>query len=96
MFKNKKSKIIGLTLVVSSAAYAFPWDIDMVDSVSYRGYEWKMLPTPEGAASQDNEVFNEYSPWQDTQLTRKGYRDFKLTVDVPDEEDLGYKHSNFE
>lgn len=36
-------------LLASSTAQAFPWDIDMVDAVFYRAYEWEMMHPPEGA-----------------------------------------------
>ncbi len=50
-------KGFGITATVfalSATAYALPWDIDMVDSVFFRGYEWKMPKTPEGSVSVDN------------------------------------------
>ena len=38
-------------LLASTVAWAFPWDIDMVDAVFLRAFEWEMLDTPEGAVS---------------------------------------------
>jgi S-disulfanyl-L-cysteine oxidoreductase SoxD len=37
----------------STAAWAFPWDIDMTDSQAFKAYEWKMHPLPDGAVSVD-------------------------------------------
>lgn len=68
MLKNRKLQVAGLALCTSVVAYASPWDIDMVDAVFMRGYEWRMMKTPEGAVSMDNT----YS------MTEKGYRPFKL------------------
>jgi mono/diheme cytochrome c family protein len=39
---------------LSTAAVAFPWDIDMVDSLFVRGYEAPMENLPEGVVSQNN------------------------------------------
>ncbi|MFT4979911.1 MAG: mono/diheme cytochrome c family protein, partial [Myxococcota bacterium] len=36
-------------LLAASTAQAFPWDIDMVDAVFLRAYEWEMMLPPEGA-----------------------------------------------
>lgn len=36
-------------LLAASTAQAFPWDIDMVDAVFYRAYEWEMMLPPEGS-----------------------------------------------
>lgn len=48
----------GAALVASTAAWAFPWDIDMVDAEFFRAYEWTMMQPPEGAVSRDNYVAN--------------------------------------
>src|SRR5687768_12990708 len=52
-WRNKKKLVVSAALVAmaSTAAWAFPWDIDMVDSLAYKAYEWKMMPLPEGAQS---------------------------------------------
>jgi len=31
-------------MLVAGAAWAFPWDIDMVDSVNFKAFEWRMAP----------------------------------------------------
>jgi len=31
-------------VLLAGLAWASPWDIDMVDSVGFKAYEWKMLP----------------------------------------------------
>jgi hypothetical protein len=53
----KKKQIISsifLFSLVGTTAYAFPWDIDMVDAIFVRGYEKPMLTPPEGAVSTNN------------------------------------------
>ena len=50
-------KTIGISALffgLSATAFAFPWDIDMVDSIFIRGYEKPMMTPPEGAISQNN------------------------------------------
>jgi len=40
-------------MFVAGTAWAFPWDIDMVDSRGYRAYEWVMrAPIPEGSVQR--------------------------------------------
>ena len=51
-FLNRKVLVGGAALAaLSTAAWAFPWDIDMVDAKYLRAYEWKMMTPPEGAVS---------------------------------------------
>ena len=38
---------------LSTAAWAFPWDIDMVDALYKKAYGWKMMTPPEGAVSRN-------------------------------------------
>ncbi|MEC7987648.1 MAG: cytochrome c [Myxococcota bacterium] len=53
--KIKKSIAIAVgVLALSSTAYAFPWDIDLVDTPYYRGYEWRMMKPADNAVSQNN------------------------------------------
>lgn len=41
-------------LLISGGVWAFPWDIDMVDSRAFRAYEWKMKqPIPDGVIQRD-------------------------------------------
>jgi len=54
MTLKKYLLIVGAVFGISATAYAFPWDIDLVDAIFYRGYEWRMPTTPEGAVSQNN------------------------------------------
>ena len=35
----------------STAAWAFPWDIDMVDSLAFKAFEWRMKQLPVGTVS---------------------------------------------
>lgn len=44
--------ILGVALL-STAAWAFPWDIDMVDSPAAKAYKWKMMPLPEGVVARN-------------------------------------------
>jgi S-disulfanyl-L-cysteine oxidoreductase SoxD len=45
--------VVGLALLAlgSTAAWAFPWDIDMVDSLAFKAFEWRMKPLPVGTVS---------------------------------------------
>ena len=43
--KLARGLAVGL-LLVAGAAWASPWDIDMVDAVMFKAYEWKMKPQP--------------------------------------------------
>jgi mono/diheme cytochrome c family protein len=43
---NRRPLLAGLGLFAAGMAWAFPWDIDMVDSYTFKAYEWKMLPQP--------------------------------------------------
>lgn len=54
MHWKKTLGIAGAAAAISATAYAFPWDIDMVDAAFLRGYEWRMAKTPEGAVSVNN------------------------------------------
>lgn len=44
----------------STAAFGLPWDLDMVDSQAFKGYEHKMEPLPEGVVSQQNLISPKY------------------------------------
>lgn len=50
--------IMGVGLLASGSAMAFPWDWDMVDAQYFRAYEWAMSNLPEGAVTQDRYVAN--------------------------------------
>ena len=56
LIKKPLFVIVGL-FTVSSVAYAFPWDIDLVDTPYFRGYEWRMQSPVEGTIS-----VNHYRP----------------------------------
>jgi hypothetical protein len=49
----KKSQFLALGLLTCGTAYAFPWDIDLVDATFLRGYEWRMMTPAEGSISQE-------------------------------------------
>jgi mono/diheme cytochrome c family protein len=51
--RNKRRRLwVGLGLLVAGVAWASPWDIDMIDSVNFKAYEWKMRPLPEGSVQR--------------------------------------------
>lgn len=50
--------IAGAAALVSTAAWAFPWDIDMNDADFYRAFEWAMSDLPEGVVSRNMYVAN--------------------------------------
>jgi mono/diheme cytochrome c family protein len=57
--RNKKVlAAAALGLLGSTVAWAFPWDIDMVDAYFFRAYEWSMMPLPEGVVSRDHYAQN--------------------------------------
>lgn len=41
-------------LLVATAAYASPWDIDMIDGVNFKAFEWKMRLAPEGSVPRES------------------------------------------
>jgi mono/diheme cytochrome c family protein len=53
---NKKRFFTSAALFIgfSTTAIAFPWDIDLVDSIFIRGYEKPMATPPQGAVSINN------------------------------------------
>lgn len=53
---KKMASGVALFLGLSTVAYAFPWDIDMVDALFTRGYEQPMKDLPAGTIS------NQYRP----------------------------------
>jgi len=42
----------GAIALISTVAWALPWDTDMVDSVYKRAFSWKMMTLPEGTISR--------------------------------------------
>jgi cytochrome c2 len=58
--KKIMTTAVGLFLV-SATAYAFPWDIDLVDTPMLRGYEWQMAATPEGSVFLNHHRLYVYS-----------------------------------
>ena len=51
---RKTLAIAAGVVAFSSTAYAFPWDIDMVDTPYLRGYEWRMMKPADNSVSQNN------------------------------------------
>ncbi len=49
---KKGARLALLGLGVAGVAYASPWDIDMIDGVNFKTYEWAMRPQPAGAVSR--------------------------------------------
>ena len=60
-FIKKPLFVIGGLFAVSSVAYAFPWDIDLVDTPFLRGYEWHMQSPAEGTVSVNHYRPHSYS-----------------------------------
>ena len=50
---NRKYTVGLACLLVSATAYAFPWDIDLVDSPALKGYKWRMMTPADGSISQE-------------------------------------------
>jgi cytochrome c len=48
MKKHRAKSVVLAGLLVSGTALAFPWDIDMVNGVAYKAYEWAMGDTAPG------------------------------------------------
>ncbi len=42
----RRRLFIAAGLLAAGSAWAFPWDIDMIDAYTLKAYEWKMLPQP--------------------------------------------------
>ena len=55
---KKNAKIFVAVAALSTTAYAFPWDIDMVDSIMVRGYEKPMATPPADSISNNYRPFN--------------------------------------
>ncbi|MSQ04013.1 MAG: cytochrome c [Myxococcales bacterium] len=50
---SRKRWLVGGLLLVSAAAWASPWDIDMVDAVMFKAYEWEMKPQPADVVARE-------------------------------------------
>jgi mono/diheme cytochrome c family protein len=50
---RKQFLILSSLGLLSAAAWAFPWDTDMVDAVYLRAFAWKMAPLPEATVSRN-------------------------------------------
>lgn len=50
----RKLALVAAGLLVSTGAFGLPWDVDMADSQSVKGYEQPMRPLPEGVVAQDS------------------------------------------
>jgi mono/diheme cytochrome c family protein len=55
---KKNTKIFVVLTALSTTAYAFPWDIDLVDSPMVRGYEVPMGTPPADSISNHYRPFN--------------------------------------
>ncbi len=51
---SRKRWLVGGLLLVSAAAWASPWDIDMIDAVMFKAYEWEMKPQPADVVSRES------------------------------------------
>lgn len=50
--RRTKLWILAGVVLASTAAWAFPWDIDMADSPAFKPYEWHMRDLPEGTVAR--------------------------------------------
>lgn len=41
-------------LLFAGAAWASPWDIDMIDGKNFKAYEWEMKPQPSGVIARES------------------------------------------
>lgn len=64
-------------LATSGAAFGFPWDIDMADSQTVKGYEQAMSPLPVGVVAQPNML----SPFPYTPNFTRGTPEGEALVD---------------
>jgi len=54
---HRKTSVMMALFLVSGLAWASPWDIDMINGVSSKAYEWKMAPAiPKGSVQRDGAV----------------------------------------
>jgi mono/diheme cytochrome c family protein len=54
---NRKTSVAAGLFLVSGLAWASPWDIDMINGVSSKAYEWRMPPAiPAGSVQRDGAV----------------------------------------
>lgn len=66
--RRRKLWILAGVVLLSTAAWAFPWDIDMIDSTGFKPYEWKMRDLPEGTVARKGTT-------DITNVTRPGFKD---------------------
>lgn len=52
-FNGRKGLVLG-GLLLAGAAWASPWDIDMVDAYMFKAFEWKMRMPPVGVVPRDS------------------------------------------
>lgn len=52
---NRTRWVVAAGLFAAGVAWASPWDIDMINGVNFKAFEWKMRATPVGAVQT--------SPW---------------------------------
>ena len=50
--RRSRAIIIAGAVLASTAAWAFPWDIDMSDSPAWKAYEWPMMQLPAGVVAR--------------------------------------------
>ncbi len=52
-FRGRKVVVLG-GLLLAGAAWASPWDIDMIDAYMYKAFEWKMRMPPVGTVPRES------------------------------------------
>lgn len=50
--KKRARWLVAGALFVAGAAWASPWDIDMIDGLTFKAYEWRMKPQPEAVLAR--------------------------------------------
>jgi len=83
MLKRRLGIILGV-LLCSTAAWAFPWDIDMSDSPAFKAYEWKMMALPEGTVARNGPTDITKIRRMNIDLTQPGAKDIKDPYAVDD------------
>lgn len=51
--RTRKAALVVGGLLAAGVAWASPWDIDMIDSIAFKAYEWQMLQQPLGSVQRD-------------------------------------------
>jgi mono/diheme cytochrome c family protein len=53
--RKRRVVVIAAGLAIAGAAYASPWDIDMIDAYTLKAFEWKMRQAPTASVQRQPE-----------------------------------------